>query len=107
MRSGRPGNSHACGVVKQSGPLILRCIQRALRRHCSRGAERLPAHGLVGVAIREIYFPSDAARVIKRGELDSVRIAGAKPRTITVNAIIEIGIEVPYFFDFDRDFDFG
>ena len=66
------------------------------------GAKRLSAHGLVGVAIREIYFPSDAARVIKRGELDSVRIAGAKPRTITVNAIIEIGIgiEVPYFFDF-------
>jgi hypothetical protein len=42
------------------------------------GTTRLSAHGLVGVAIREIYFPSDAARLMKHGELDSVRTAGRR-----------------------------
>jgi hypothetical protein len=33
-------------------------IQRALRRNCSRGADRLPAQGLVAVAVREIFDSS-------------------------------------------------
>jgi hypothetical protein len=31
--------------------------------------------GLVAATVRENSFPADAARLIKRGELDSVRIA--------------------------------
>jgi hypothetical protein len=58
------------------------------RSNCSRGADRLPAQGLVVVAIRENLFLTDAARLIRRGESDSVRIAAETE----LHAISKIGI---------------
>jgi hypothetical protein len=44
-----------------------------------QGSINLAAQGLVVAAIRENFFPADAARLMRRGESDSVRIAAIFP----------------------------
>jgi hypothetical protein len=47
-------------------------------------AERLSAQGLIVVAVREIYFPSNARRSVRHGQSGSLSGSGSKRQKETV-----------------------